>query len=332
MSYTKVNGFGEDVAKAVQKTGDLSRKAVSAVGAITKQAMIVCKESFSDMKAIYSKEKAEIDQSLIVSPGIYDGAMAMMYTLLQAPPTFFSKIFGTIPGAIFGFFFKTVWAGPYYLMLSVLDLRTLKNFFATIFYFVKNCLPLAINNIIKGVFEGLANIFNAISKGIQGQKKLESLKSRQMLEESKFALMEGKIWDWVKGALYKVFEKIKSAVLWLLKKGLGAIEAPFMKFVYPIATCMSQNNKMTSSLGQAAGTSLANATPYAAKLLSMFGLGTSFAGLVVPLAYFLTAMGMASFAFMVSGYLSGAGQIIEMKNLVMDAFSMPSKEGEVSKA
>lgn len=288
-------------------------------GDISKQASVVLFDSLDDLKAMYSKQKADIDNSLKFAPGIYTGAISMMYAVLQAPPTLFSRIFGTVPGMVFQMFYQFL-IFPYSVVLKALDLRTLKNLVSTILYFVIDCLPSFFTNLIQKIFSTLASFFDTTAKAIRGQKMIAKLRSRQMLTESKCAMMEIKIWDWFKGVIGKIASKAKDAAWSVIKTGLSIVEKPFMAIVYPLTQCMAKVNKLGGSANPGALSASAIANPGIIKVATMMGIAAT-SSVVVSLSGFLWVIGVATFVFTVATYLNMVGQFVEFKNMISDAFS-----------
>jgi hypothetical protein len=290
-------------------------------GKISKAAVAAFKSAIPDLQSYYSKEKMNIDKSLKITPEIYDGALAVMYATLNAPPTFFKKTFGSIPGFIFNTLYSVL-VMPFKGLISLFDLRTWKNFITTIFGFVTECLPSVLTKLFKKMFEALGAFYQALSKASKGVKKLEQLHKKHMLLESKKIHMESRIWDWFKNTAYKIASKFKDAAFWFLKKGFAVIEKPYMAVLQPFAECMSRVNKMGGSLY--ALKSVGNSAMIG-KFLTMIGLGglaVTGGGLAMGtmLSGTLVIMGWTAVVFSVATYLNMVGQFIEFKNMIVDVF------------
>jgi len=166
-----------------------------ATGTLSKRMTAAFAMSVNDIKMTYARQKSDIDKSLRFTPGVYDASIAMVYAFLKMPESVIKRTMGTIPGMAFSFMYSA-YVAPVRVVLNVLDLRTLKGFFATIIYFVKDCVPKLFSSLLTKMFQTLADLFNALAKSLTSIKKVNNLKGRQMLTESKAVLMEGKIWDW----------------------------------------------------------------------------------------------------------------------------------------
>ena len=293
-------------------------------GSLCKKAMEVVKVSFDDVLEVYKTQKSDIEKSLKFSPGVYNGAIAMMYAVLQAPPALFERSMGKIAGTVFNIAYSIIVA-PLKLLLQAFDLRTMKNFFSTIWSFVFECIPESLSKIINSMMTTLSEYYNILMKAVRGQKKIDCLKSRQMLTESKHAHLEIRIWDWFKNTIRKVAEKAKSAAWWFLKKGLSVIEKPFMAVVYPFTQCMSRVNKIPGSIGSIFGK---NNFTLINKFMGYLGVGGLFASaaisvpasITIAFGGLITFMGNVAMTFTVATALNMVGQFIEFKNLIVDAF------------
>jgi hypothetical protein len=290
-------------------------------GKITNAAVMAFKSAMPDIKNVYAKEKMNIDKSLKITPEIYDGALALMYATLNAPPTFFKKTFGALPGFAFNMLYQSL-VLPFKGLIAMFDLRTWKNFISTIFGFITECLPSVITSLFRKMFQALGSFYKALSKAVKGIKRLENMYQKNVLLESKKMHLESRIWDWFKNTAYKIASKFKDAAFWFLKKGFAVIEKPYMAVLQPFAECMSRVNKMSGSLY--ALKSVGSST-LIGKFLTMIGLGSMVAtsgGLAMGtvLSGTLVVMGWTAVAFSVATYLNIVGKFIEFKNMVVDIF------------
>ena len=288
---------------------------------LTKNACIAFSQTIGEFGGMYRANKSAIDASLPWAPGVYTGALSVCYGVLSMPTKYMTKLFGTIGGGALNWLYVGGVMAPLQNLVSLLDFRTIKGMFATVYYVMKNCIPLAISKIFDYMINGLAEYFFAITKAVKGVAKVKSLAKRQMLTESKSVLMEGKIWDWFKGKMYNIAMKFKDAAWWLIKKGWSVIEKPFMKALYPITQCLVKNNKMRGLIkGNALSSGLGGKLVAGLGLTSLVTAGAATTvGLMIP-----AILGfMATFAtvFTIAGYMNMGGAMLEFKNMVTDVFS-----------
>jgi len=293
-----------------------------ATGTLSKRMTAAFAMSVNDIKMTYARQKADIDKSLRFSPGVYDASIAMVYAFLKMPESVIKRTMGTIPGMAFSFMYSA-YVAPVKVVLNVLDLRTLKGFFATIIYFVKDCVPKLLSTLLTKMFQVLADIFKAFAKSLTSVKKINNLKGRQMLTESKAYLLEGKIWDWFKSKVTAIVNKVKGAMWTIVKTGLAAIEKPFLDVVYPITKCMAKSNK---TRGASLGTALSGKNETINKLGSAMGItgavtATLGTGGLAALASFGWLMGMVALVFGYVTYVNYIGEFLEFKNMIVDVFS-----------
>lgn len=175
-------------------------------------------------------------------------------------------------------------------------------------------------NKIKYVFTSVADFFSATIKAIRGQKKIDSLKKRMLLTESRAKHFEIKIWDWFKGAIGSIVEKAKNFATGILKFGFSIIEKGFKTIFEPYIKCLAENNPFKDEMRMVNMSNPIFSTFTASLAVGGMAVGGALGPALMLFAIALTLIGASCFTFTVATYVSLLGKPETLKEIIESAY------------
>lgn len=293
----------------------------------SKNCAMALKNMAPNLKKLYSEEMSSIKKDLGVKISVYDSALSMAYAALKMPEKTVQEFCGPIFGTVLNFFLSRI-ITPFQILVKLMDLRTYKAVIITIIGLIKNCFPKVFSTLWNGLIDMTSKIFGVLKAFFNGQKYIAQLSERQMLTEAKRQSFLRRMTDWVKERAAKVAQYCKSTLGWIIKRGFQGFSYMFLKFVYPIAQCVSENNKINfefSALAAPGNAGINDLAQSIGKYLGIFGgaavgaaATSTVTTLLLPLSGLFVAFTSITYAFTLFGYVNQAGGMIEMASMVTD--------------
>lgn len=307
-----------------KKRTSFMRKAVSAgsfagsyASGFAKNCCTALKEAVPSAKSMYSSKAAALEKEMGVKKNIYTSALAMTYTMLSVPDQTIRKACGPIVGNIVSPFL-TGGLSSIKVFTQTLDFTTYKAVFTSIIGAIKQCFPKALSVLWNGLINMISDLWGLVKSYVKSKKYVARIAQRQMLTEAKRQSLLRRAVDWLKDKAAKIAQACKSSLVWILKNGFKGFSYLFLKFVHPIAECMSNNNNIKFDFKSMASASVLQGA--GAGVLTTLGLGSmtgALAPLVVPLAGLFTFFASITYVFSVAGWLNNAGFYVEMGDMAL---------------
>lgn len=280
------------------------------------------RDSAGDLKQLFQQEKANMQKNIGMPLPIYDSALSLSYAALKMPDTMVKKACGPIFGSILSIFYSKI-ISTFEVLVRLLDVRTYKAVIMSIIGVIKNCFPKVFTTLWNGLVDMLSKLFGVIKAYVKGEKYIAMICKRQMLTEAKHQSLLRRMTNWVKEKAAKVAEYCKSTLTWLLKRGWNGFSYIYLKFVYPIAQCVTENNKINFAFSQfKSKAGIANMAANVGKYLGFVGIGaaasTTLTGLLLPMSGLFVAFTSITYAFTIFGWLNSAGNVIDMASMFTD--------------
>lgn len=283
------------------------------------------RDSAGDLKQLFQAEKANMQKNIGMPLPVYDTALSLSYAALKMPDTMVKKACGPIFGTILGLFYNNI-ISHFEILVRLLDIRTYKAVIMSIIGVIKNCFPKVFTTLWNGLVDMLSKLFGVIKAYIKGEKYIAMIAKRQMLTEAKHQSLLRRMTNWVKEKAAKVAEYCKSTLGWILKRGWQGFSYIYLKFVYPIAQCVSENNKINFAFNSFK--SKDGIAKYAQAIGGYLGFvgGAALTGaatasitsLILPMSGLFVAFTSITYAFTIFGWLNSAGNVIDMASMFTD--------------